>query len=263
MALVLPQDIFIRKRSKPDRVLRKLMTSILDGTFGPGARLPAERDLVSQLGASRVSVREAFRRLQDWRVIVTRKGSGAAVLPRRFWTGNALPSVFMHGLSQGDVDTLESLVADGFGLRRSLVLELLSRAAGRVEPGDLDPVRSILDRAWAVRHDADAFYWTDWEVIPLVLELAGMYPSLWVLNSLAECYLGVMIAVIQAIEVPASYRPAHRAVLDALEQGDAGAVRRHMVGYLDDLDEAIIGVLPPELKKLFQKNEPTRIGARR
>ena len=109
-----------------------------------------------------------------------------------------------------------------------------------------------MDRAWAARYDADDFYWTDWEVIPLVLELARMYPSLWVLNSLAECYLGVMIAVIQAIEVPASYRPAHRAVFDALERGDAGAVRQHMVEYLDDLDESIVGVLPPELQEHFR-----------
>jgi len=82
--------------------------------------------------------------------------------------------------------------------------------------------------------------------------LAGMYPSLWVLNSLAECYLGVMIAVIQTIEIPASYVPAHRAVFDAQERGDADAARRHMASYLDDLDEVIVGVLPAELRDHFQ-----------
>lgn len=249
--VVAPKEIFVRERSMPDEVLRKIMQSILDGTYGEGARLPAERELVSQLGASRVSVREAFRRLQDWRVIVTRKGSGATVLPQRFWTGNALSSVFLHELSRGNLASLKALVADGFGLRRSQVLEFMSRAAGRVGPGDLDPVRELIDAAWAVRQDADTFYWTDWEVIPRVLELADMYPSLWVLNSLAECYLGVMLTVIQTIELPTSYVTAHRAVFDAQERGDADGARRHMTAYLDDLDTAIVGVLPPELKELF------------
>jgi DNA-binding FadR family transcriptional regulator len=259
--VVTPQEIFVRERSQPDRVLRRIMRAILDGAYGPGARLPAERELVSQLGASRVSVREAFRRLQDWRVIVTRAGSGATVLPRRFWTGNALSSVFLHGLAGDDVETLQPLVADGFSLRRSQVLAFMSRAAGRVRPGDLDPVRDLVARAWALRADADAFYWTDWEVVPRVLELAQMFPSLWVLNSLAECYLGVMMTVIQTIDVPASYVPAHRAVFDAQERGDADGARRHMAAYLDDLDEVIVAVLPPKLQERFRADAEVKTDA--
>ena len=245
--MITPQQVFTRERSIADQVLRRLFTGILDGSYGPGARLPSERELVSSLGASRVSVREAFRRLQDWRVIITRKGSGATVLPRRYWTANALASVFLQGLTTGDFECLMPLVSDALGLRRSLVLEFMGRVAGRVRPGALDPAREVVDRAWAVRDDPNDFAVTDWEVIPVVVELAGMYPSLWALNSLAECYIGVMGTVVISIKIPESYVPAHLAVFDAQERGDAHRARKEMGRYLNELDEAIIGSLPPEL----------------
>jgi len=61
-----------------------LRTQILDGHLGPGARLPATRDLAAQYGLSRGTVVTAFDELRSEGYVVARVGSGTrvnAVLP--------------------------------------------------------------------------------------------------------------------------------------------------------------------------------------
>ena len=73
--------------------------------------------------------------------------------------------------------------------------------------GALSPAREAVRQAWDVRHDSATFAIQDREVIPIVLEVAGMYPSLWTVNSLAESYLDVMTTVMLFVPVPESPKP--------------------------------------------------------
>jgi len=68
---------------KRSRLWEDIVTQILqlmsDGNLTAGSRLPSERELASQLGVSRPSVREAMRQLELMGVIESRQGSGAFV----------------------------------------------------------------------------------------------------------------------------------------------------------------------------------------
>lgn len=238
-------------RSVVDEATDAIFDAILDGRFGSGARLPAERDLAAALGASRVSVREAIKRLVEWRVVVTRHGSGATVLARRSWTAHALAGVLRHAIARQTWRELLPFLHDAFELRRSVVLDLIERAAGRLAPGMLDGVRRQLERAWSERHDARAFAMLDREVLPAVLEAAGMFPSVWLVNSLAEPYLAVMDAVMTGAALTESYLARNRAVFDALEAGDGARARREQQAYLDELDRTIVAALPDEIQGLM------------
>ncbi|GAA2008760.1 FadR/GntR family transcriptional regulator [Microbacterium ulmi] len=57
-------------------VLEKIEKDLLDGTYGPGDRLPPERELAATLGVGRSSVREALRVLEVMGLIRTGTGSG-------------------------------------------------------------------------------------------------------------------------------------------------------------------------------------------
>lgn len=57
-------------------VLDFLTGEILDGRVGPGDRLPTERELATQLGASRSAVREAIKVLQAQGVVTSHTGPG-------------------------------------------------------------------------------------------------------------------------------------------------------------------------------------------
>lgn len=71
---------------EPQRLYRQiadqLRALIAQGEFVPGARLPAERDLATQLGVSRPSVREALIALEVEGWVEVRTGSGVYVQDR-------------------------------------------------------------------------------------------------------------------------------------------------------------------------------------
>ena len=48
-----------------DDISREILNWIFDGHYQEGQRLPSERALAQQFGASRVAVREALRRMKD------------------------------------------------------------------------------------------------------------------------------------------------------------------------------------------------------
>jgi DNA-binding FadR family transcriptional regulator len=65
-------------------VLDQLRRSINLGHFGPGDKLPPERDLAHQLGVSRTTVREAVRVLEGQGIVEVRRGSTGGILVRDY-----------------------------------------------------------------------------------------------------------------------------------------------------------------------------------
>ena len=57
-----------------DVLASELRRQILSGLLPPGASLPAERDLVTQTGLSRGSVRDDLRILESESLVITRPG---------------------------------------------------------------------------------------------------------------------------------------------------------------------------------------------
>jgi DNA-binding FadR family transcriptional regulator len=76
-----PQRVFtsIDSTERVQLVRDQLEEAITGGAFKPGARLPAERELVEQFGVSRVSVREALRSLEAVGLIEMVRGRGSFV----------------------------------------------------------------------------------------------------------------------------------------------------------------------------------------
>jgi len=60
-------------------VVAHVRTLINRGTLGPGARLPAERQLARQVGVSRPTVRAGLRTLAALGVVRSRRGSGTYI----------------------------------------------------------------------------------------------------------------------------------------------------------------------------------------
>ncbi len=60
---------------KFERISRGIKRRIASGTLVPGQRLPAEREMARQCKSSRVSVREAYRSLEELGILVVRRGA--------------------------------------------------------------------------------------------------------------------------------------------------------------------------------------------
>src|SRR5213075_2926776 len=97
-----------------------------------GSRLPAERELSRQLGASRPTLREALRRLGEWNLLEPRRGSGVVVRPYRDWSIEVLTAYLRYGKPDAGQATITRILVDMLAIRRALVLEVIRFTADRI-----------------------------------------------------------------------------------------------------------------------------------
>src|SRR5690606_17944134 len=122
-------------------VFEALVADIVSGTYAPGSRLPAERELARRVGASRPTLREALRRLDEWNMVAARRGSGIVVREMREWMIEALPAYLRHGRPGPEGPGPAQLAADILLLRRLTMVDMMRLMAGRVPAGGTAPAR--------------------------------------------------------------------------------------------------------------------------
>ncbi len=122
-----------------ESIAERIREGILSGSYRPGERLPAEREMAERLGVNRGSVREALRTLEQQGLVSTRRGGGTTVRP----------------LEEASLEIVRHLVRSSKGRRRDAlgqlldVHEMLVAGAARlaVERGgdeDLHAARALL-----------------------------------------------------------------------------------------------------------------------
>lgn len=118
------------------QVADQIRKVIEQGSYGPGSRLPPERELALQLGVSRPSLREALIALDIQGIVEIRMGSGvyvcAAMLPA---------DVEMLALGESPSELMQARVV--------LESSVVALAAARATRPGLDRVKTCLD---AMRH---------------------------------------------------------------------------------------------------------------
>lgn len=83
-----------------DSVFEDLLEQVINGTYPPGSALPPENDLASSSDVSRLTVREALKRLQAQNVVQIRRGLGTYVNPAAQWTD--LEAILRYASAAGD-----------------------------------------------------------------------------------------------------------------------------------------------------------------
>ena len=209
----------IKRTQRSQEVRLQSERAIREGDFGPGERLPSERELVETFGVSRVSVREAIRSLEALGVVRVYQGRGAFVSDRRSGLGEPM--------------------ARWLDLHRHEILELLGvrgaldeyAAVSAVENGSRTALRKVEAAHAAFAAAADSGQPTgelvalDTEFHIAIAEAGGnrlLYDLLTDLHSyLAESrYLALAPS-----DRPQRSAAEHSAIVDALKAGDAAAAR--------------------------------------
>ncbi len=229
-----------------ESVFETLVSQILMDVYPARSRLPAERDLAKQLGASRPTLREALRRLAAWNLVEAKRGSGITVLESREWTIEVLPAFLRYRAGTIPPARLLELVRGLLKLRRSLSCELAAQVAPKLRPGDLAESRRALHDAWAMRDNASEFVRQDLRVFRSVVETAGLLPAVWMLNRVSGIYEEVASFLSGALAPPGDYLAENEAFFDALEAKDADRATRIIDDYLKRHDERLMAVLRGE-----------------
>jgi DNA-binding FadR family transcriptional regulator len=205
--------------------LRQLMSS---GEFAVGSRLPAERDLATQLGVSRPSVREALIALEVEGMIEVRTGSG-------IYVQSTSPNANQAGPSASDA-TAEWGPLEVMSARILVEAEVAALAAQNAQKKDLQAIRNGLKKMrqevtqdQVPRHGDQAFH-------EGIAQACGNSVLLDTVERFWQARNGPLFERLgDYFENPASWQAAiaeHQRVLEAIEAGDSSGARKAMQKHL-------------------------------
>ncbi len=226
-----------------DAVFEALLKAIVNGTYVPGARLPAERELARTVGASRPTLREALRRLGEWSMVEPRRGSGVIVRPMREWSLDVLPGYLRYASPGPGRPSSGRILLDVVNMRRTVIVSIVAMIGSRASGATLESGRSALARAWAARRDPVMFPRYDLDVMTSVLDACGFMPGLWLLNQMSSVYLDIVKSIGPASLPGDDYLDAYSEVFDALARGDAAAAAARLDAWLLKTDRGITSAL--------------------
>jgi GntR family transcriptional regulator, transcriptional repressor for pyruvate dehydrogenase complex len=214
-----------------DQVFEKLLSDIVSGVHPAGTRLPAERELSRQLGASRPTLREALRRLGEWNLVEPRRGSGIVVRPYRDWSIEVFAAYMRYGKPDASQPTIARILIDMLAMRRAVCLEVIKLTASRVPKDATKGARLAMARAWSMR-DQPTYAREDFEVMRQIAEAAKFTPGLWMLNSIADIWADAALALRFVIRPPDDYVQVHTKFFDLIEHADTEGAVKLMTEYL-------------------------------
>lgn len=245
MSPPLPALLAATGPSAIETVFDALLADIVRGTYPPGTRLPAERELSRLLDTSRPTLREALRRLSEWNLVVARRGSGILVREIREWTIEVLPAYLRFGPVASQPATLARFIGDLLLLRKNLMLDVVRMVRGRLPVGGTAAARTSAERAWAARHRGVEFLQHDFAVIRALVEAAELLPAMWTLNRIAAVYLDLAGTVAQAASPPDDYLAVYHGFLAKLDVADHASAEALLAAYLDRHDQRLLALVSP------------------
>ena len=212
----------------------QLRRQILGGAVGPGSSLPAERDLVTQTGLSRGSVREALRILEAEGLVSTRPGRQGGSVARQPGDDSLARSVslFVHGRGISLISLLQT--------REAVEPSLAQLAAQNRTDAELQELVEITQRVEDAFADAPLYLAANVEWHCAIANASH--------NELLRAFMiaiSTMVYKASAIEnfatddVRTVVIKAHRRILAAIIAQDGEAARRRMARHLAALTEAM------------------------
>lgn len=126
------------RRSRPQQVAEAIKQWVIDEGWQPGARLPAEADLIARFGMAKGTIREAIRLLEAEGLARSRTGPGGGV--------------FINEVSEERAATLlgnyfyfqQLTIDDIYTIREALEPELAGSLAGRLSEAQLASLEAVM-----------------------------------------------------------------------------------------------------------------------
>ncbi|ABE36189.1 bacterial regulatory s, gntR family protein [Paraburkholderia xenovorans LB400] len=221
-----------------DVLANELRQRIVKGELTDGDLLPPERDLVSQTGLSRGSVREALRILELEGFVATRPGRYGGTVVRR-----PTEKQLSHCLNlyiQGNGVTLSEIVA----AREALGPTLAQWAALHRTDEEMAELEAVTAKMESLYEDVPAFLEANLEWYAVLARASH--------NELLRVFLASITSLIhEALKVDSLASDdarslallAHRRIMNAIRQKDAAAARRRMERHIQAYSEIVQAVI--------------------
>lgn len=190
----------------------KLISAILDGTYPPGSKLPAERALAEELGLTRPTLRETLKQMETegWITIAHGKPTvvndylktgGLGILSTLTRHKGYVPDTFVGHFLELRTAILPRIIHFAVWEKRQTLLEYLKKSEGLDETA-VDYVEF------------------DWGLHLVMADLSGNPFYRMILNDFGEMYCNMGVLYFDVPEFRASSQEYYRALRHAVEQRD-------------------------------------------
>jgi GntR family transcriptional regulator, transcriptional repressor for pyruvate dehydrogenase complex len=215
----------IRKKRLSDEAVDQIQKLIMNHEIKPGSRLPAERKIMSMLGISRTSVREALRILEIMGLITVKPGSGAFVkeltgdlfLPLSDWLPRHKETLRQHFEARLVIEPQAAAFAS-------------QRATARV----IQAMKECLDQFVEKEktNDIPAMILADAEFHRLVAQATGNRTLMILMDTIARSLFEGWKATLRIPSRRTKTVREHHAILKAIEEHDQEAAKKAMSNHL-------------------------------
>jgi DNA-binding FadR family transcriptional regulator len=222
----------VRTRNAFEETVERLLQAIRLGVAAPGERLPAERDLASRLGVSRVTLREAIRAIADAGYVESRRGRYGGT-----FVAASLPAPAPRLVPATDLE-------DVLTLRHVLESGAAESAAARaLTPVDRQALTAALLDVSGVDTDESEYRRRDSRLHLAIAEAAGS-PSLTTAVADVRTRVNELLDAIPLLAANIEHSNVqHRAIVEAILSGAAPAARQTMAEHLDGTAALLRGFL--------------------
>lgn len=215
----------VTRTSISEEIAKQIIKLISTGELQPGQRLPSERDLCEQIGASRSSLREALRCLSIVGVLNARVGDGTSVA--------ADGETFLRRIVEWRLITERHDVENLMEVRVALEGVSAANAARRATPEDIRRFQDLVAKMKFAARDARKFAILDVEFHLALAKASGNALVFDLVSMIRNHLVRVLPGVLKLPNaMPLSTRE-HMAIVAAVARRDAKAARAAMHAHLE------------------------------
>jgi GntR family transcriptional repressor for pyruvate dehydrogenase complex len=225
-----------------ETIAQRIKRAISSGRLSPGEKLPAEREMAERLGTSRVSVREAYRSLEEAGLIAIKRGAeGGAFIADFDHAPVSRRLAFMLRLGR----TSHQEVTEARLLLEPPVARL---AARRREEEDLAQLAALLrQQETAIRANSDTRRF-DLQFHRLVAQCAKNLPLAILMNSMADLAVEEVRRIDVTRDVDEHILNYHGRIFDAIQRRDEDGAYRLMLRHVREVQARLARALTRQME---------------
>lgn len=226
-----------------ETIAHRIKKQISDGALRPGERLPAERDMAQRFRTSRVSVREAYRSLEELGLLTIRRGAEGGAFIADLDHRPVMRSLSLM-LRLGKT-THEEITEARLMMEPPIALLAARRAHAR-EIARLQQVVRQQQLALASRGDYSPF---DLQFHRSVAECARNLPLKVLMDALCDLTVEVVAGLDLSSGVQHQVCDSHRRIADAIERRDEQAAYDLMLQHVAQVQERLGKVIAGQRRR--------------
>jgi GntR family transcriptional repressor for pyruvate dehydrogenase complex len=235
-----------------DQIIEQIRNAILSGRFKPGDKVASEKELMSEFGVSKATLREALRVLEGMGLVEIKKGIAGGVF---------IAEVDMKTTIHGIINFLHFKtvsIKDITMIRYLLEPPVAQIAASRIQPEDIVKLESMI-----VEHPAvpDAVVSREIGFHRYLARMTENPILILVMDFIDNILDDIKFQLDPGAEFYHKVAKAHQAILECLRQKDGVGARREIVNDLLEVGNHLAnlsGTQPFDPTMLLDENLPFR-----